>query len=156
MIRRPPRSTRTDTLFPYTTLFRSLVDFIEQEQGIAHSDACHVLQDLARRGPDIRAPMAANFGLVEHTAQRHAHKLAIGGACDRLAKRRLAKPRRADQAQDRRLEFTPTPLHSQVIHITILALYPASVLRNESSYPKPPRAHATSLRLGGHGIEWAI
>src|SRR3546814_5052332 len=29
MIRRPPRSTRTDTLFPYTTLFRS----------IAHEDA---------------------------------------------------------------------------------------------------------------------
>src|SRR3546814_10003838 len=29
MIRRPPRSTRTDTLFPYTTLFRSyVVDFL--------------------------------------------------------------------------------------------------------------------------------
>src|SRR3546814_5225126 len=26
MIRRPPRSTRTDTLFPYTTLFRSAVE----------------------------------------------------------------------------------------------------------------------------------
>src|SRR3546814_3180684 len=26
MIRRPPRSTRTDTLFPYTTLFRSISD----------------------------------------------------------------------------------------------------------------------------------
>src|SRR3546814_6279077 len=26
MIRRPPRSTRTDTLFPYTTLFRSMLD----------------------------------------------------------------------------------------------------------------------------------
>src|SRR3546814_1869016 len=25
MIRRPPRATRTDTLFPYTTLFRSLI-----------------------------------------------------------------------------------------------------------------------------------
>src|SRR3546814_12888174 len=25
MIRRPPRSTRTDTIFPYTTLFRSIV-----------------------------------------------------------------------------------------------------------------------------------
>src|SRR3546814_19799668 len=25
MIRRPPRSTRTDTLFPYTTLFRSML-----------------------------------------------------------------------------------------------------------------------------------
>src|SRR3546814_17912179 len=30
MIRRPPRSTRTDTLFPYTTLFRS-------RQGLANS-----------------------------------------------------------------------------------------------------------------------
>src|SRR3546814_11537842 len=29
MIRRPPRSTRTDTLFPYTTLFRSGVAAIE-------------------------------------------------------------------------------------------------------------------------------
>src|SRR3546814_18121984 len=28
MIRRPPRSTRTDTLFPYTTLFRSLVRLV--------------------------------------------------------------------------------------------------------------------------------
>src|SRR3546814_17403956 len=27
MIRRPPRSTRTDTLFPYTTLFRSLAQY---------------------------------------------------------------------------------------------------------------------------------
>src|SRR3546814_14819161 len=35
MIRRPPRSTRTDTLFPYTTLFRSLLrplaDFWQSE-----------------------------------------------------------------------------------------------------------------------------
>src|SRR3546814_12192052 len=32
MIRRPPRSTRTDTLFPYTTLFRSALeaDFFKQ------------------------------------------------------------------------------------------------------------------------------
>src|SRR3546814_14765711 len=28
MIRRPPRSTRTDTLFPYTTLFRSTADVV--------------------------------------------------------------------------------------------------------------------------------
>src|SRR3546814_6948050 len=32
MIRRPPRSTRTDTLFPYTTLFRSQLD-VTQEEG---------------------------------------------------------------------------------------------------------------------------
>src|SRR3546814_16535778 len=29
-IRRPPRSTRTDTLFPYTTLFRSVVDDVSE------------------------------------------------------------------------------------------------------------------------------
>src|SRR3546814_16481883 len=34
MIRRPPRSTRTDTLFPYTTLFRSSYDvFLLQAHG---------------------------------------------------------------------------------------------------------------------------
>src|SRR3546814_3895832 len=32
MIRRPPRSTRTDTLFPYTTLFRSLRLRIDLDQ----------------------------------------------------------------------------------------------------------------------------
>src|SRR3546814_15020927 len=30
MIRRPPRSTRTDTLFPYTTLFRSLRELLDR------------------------------------------------------------------------------------------------------------------------------
>src|SRR3546814_8344002 len=30
MIRRPPRSTRADTLFPYTTLFRSPASFINE------------------------------------------------------------------------------------------------------------------------------
>src|SRR3546814_14315436 len=33
MIRRPPRSTRTDTLFPYTALFRSLLAFARLNPG---------------------------------------------------------------------------------------------------------------------------
>src|SRR3546814_9642759 len=36
MIRRPPRSTRTDTLFPYTTLFRS-IDKRQKILDLAHS-----------------------------------------------------------------------------------------------------------------------
>src|SRR3546814_20281725 len=41
MLRRPPRSTRTDTLFPYTTLFRS------HDKGLSgHSDADVVLHAL--------------------------------------------------------------------------------------------------------------
>src|SRR3546814_11749235 len=42
MIRRPPRSTRTDTLFPYTTLFRSLAPFVNasgQARALAASGA---------------------------------------------------------------------------------------------------------------------
>src|SRR3546814_20498696 len=33
MIRRTPRSTRTDTLFPYTTLFRSIIEYSWPSQG---------------------------------------------------------------------------------------------------------------------------
>src|SRR3546814_14331702 len=35
MIRRPPKSTRTDTLFPYTTLFRSIVVDTKQRASVA-------------------------------------------------------------------------------------------------------------------------
>src|SRR3546814_2648513 len=37
MIRRPPRSTRTDTLFPYTTLFRSLPAPLARALGVVVS-----------------------------------------------------------------------------------------------------------------------
>src|SRR3546814_5220304 len=37
MIRRPPRSTRTDTLFPYTTLFRSREARAAQRIGVSRS-----------------------------------------------------------------------------------------------------------------------
>src|SRR3546814_4697016 len=46
MIRRPPRSTRTDTLFPYTTLFRSELVF-------SHHLA-HLEDDLAIQGQNHR------------------------------------------------------------------------------------------------------
>src|SRR3546814_3042586 len=38
MIRRPPRSTRTDTLFPYTTLFRSEAEMKQEgmDMGMSH------------------------------------------------------------------------------------------------------------------------
>src|SRR3546814_12353276 len=45
MIRRPPRSTRTDTLFPYTTLFRSLGGLARHHPppGVEHHDQLLVL-----------------------------------------------------------------------------------------------------------------
>src|SRR3546814_2460487 len=42
MIRRPPRSTRTDTLFPYTTLFRSagaLQALLQRQEGVVRRRA---------------------------------------------------------------------------------------------------------------------
>src|SRR3546814_2040507 len=49
MIRRPPRSTRTDTLFPYTTLFRSVRDAFD---GLHDADDYDVLwnRDWAETG----------------------------------------------------------------------------------------------------------
>src|SRR3546814_6060780 len=41
MIRRPPRSTRTDTLFPYTTLFRSLWTLTGLYMVTVHIDIIH-------------------------------------------------------------------------------------------------------------------
>src|SRR3546814_1364140 len=44
MIRRPPRSTRTDTLFPYTTLFRSVFNMLKPDgnpdQSITYTGRC--------------------------------------------------------------------------------------------------------------------
>src|SRR3546814_3445821 len=40
MIRRPPRSTRTDTLFPYTTLFRSRLSAIPLQPCGRHGEHC--------------------------------------------------------------------------------------------------------------------
>src|SRR3546814_1492175 len=42
MIRRPPRSTRTDTLFPYTTLFRSLPSSLNRSSRLS-AQGCLVL-----------------------------------------------------------------------------------------------------------------
>src|SRR3546814_3794661 len=86
MIRRPPRSTRTDTLFPYTTLVRSMhfVDDIDlvarRHRGIAHrlDNLAHIVDAGVRRGVHLdhvdMAPLgygAAGFAdrSEEHTSE---------------------------------------------------------------------------------------
>src|SRR3546814_1629240 len=48
MIRRPPRSTRTDTLFPYTTLFRSREIVLDDAAERLHREADAVQRPVAR------------------------------------------------------------------------------------------------------------
>src|SRR3546814_14617427 len=54
MIRRPPRSTRTDTLLPYTTLFRSLVDRVEAGERLVEDDQLRAVDDRAEQLDRLR------------------------------------------------------------------------------------------------------
>src|SRR3546814_21001674 len=60
MIRRPPRSTRTDTLFPYTTLFRS-----ELVQPLSAPGADQPAQAAARDAIIVLQPFAHLFGIEQ-------------------------------------------------------------------------------------------
>src|SRR3546814_15691882 len=55
MIRRPPRSTRTDTLFPYTTLFRSIAPEQRALRPLEHFDPFDVegIEGDRRGAPEI-------------------------------------------------------------------------------------------------------
>src|SRR3546814_13403960 len=62
MIRRPPRSTRTDTLFPYTTLFRSLIlpaaMWVEKEGAYGNAERrTHVWHQLVQAPGEARSDL---------------------------------------------------------------------------------------------------
>src|SRR3546814_18190622 len=81
MIRRPPRSTRTDTLFPYTTLFRSRTDEGRGRDGEHHGARARpgALADLAGDESDQeqgQGPAACDvigrWSEVDHGARHEA------------------------------------------------------------------------------------
>src|SRR3546814_11073550 len=92
MIRRPPRSTRTDTLFPYTTLFRSQ----RRLELILHAVA-------AAKGPRLAGPFSIRAG---HSA-RVAFSTAFSAAVSLPASPRLpGRPRamaRLSRSEERRV-----------------------------------------------------
>src|SRR3546814_20843734 len=76
MIRRPPRSTRTDTLFPYTTLFRS-------DRGQGRSNRRRAPDESSTRAamqPTVIAPsiLSADFARL---GEEVANVLAADAAC---------------------------------------------------------------------------
>src|SRR3546814_2220106 len=107
MIRRPPRSTRTDTLFPYTTLFRSHVagkgtaaaaEF--EKHGVAgqraqqrrhcRRHALRVQRPEFRRGYEIAVlTKLGGPGAVITQARRIQHKLHVTRKRDRSTGRNL-------------------------------------------------------------------
>src|SRR3546814_13532706 len=64
MIRRPPRSTRTDTLFPYTTLFRSLRGRAVLKRTLVLIDSRHGIKDVDRDVLEMLDTAAVSYRLV--------------------------------------------------------------------------------------------
>src|SRR3546814_6021043 len=83
MIRRPPTSTRTDTLFPYTTLFRSAV-LRDVDLGGEALDLVllHLQVELAAGAGDLVAETAAGL----HVQRLDRHRLQV--APDQVLERR--------------------------------------------------------------------
>src|SRR3546814_5319299 len=97
MIRRPPRSTRTDTLFPYTTLFRSPGTARAVDAGIAGAD-------LELHGHAVRhAGLQLHLGVVaaeqgeprseEHTSELQSlMRISYAVFCLKKKKRQSLRP----------------------------------------------------------------
>ena len=77
---------------------------------------------------DVGAAMAANLGFVAHAAERDAHELPLHRARDRLAERRLADARRADEAEDRPLHVAFELAHGEVLDDALLDLVEVVVI----------------------------
>src|SRR3546814_19541373 len=80
MIRRPPRSTRTDTLFPYTTLFRNSG---QRLFGVPAIEDVRVERDLLMMAEEMRneagvKPLRRRFGRIMRGGRR-----ALQGRYDR-------------------------------------------------------------------------
>src|SRR3546814_9363262 len=111
MIRRPPRSTRTDTLFPYTTLFRSqqhplAVDIADLQRRHLGDAQPRAVSDRQRR---LVLERAGRIEQPLHLGHRqHDRDLANLPGADQLAREvgavervREEEPQRADDAVHR-------------------------------------------------------
>src|SRR3546814_11182988 len=85
MIRRPPRSTRTATLFPYTTLFRSSPGLRQRGHMLRHR-AARSLDHPAR----IVKRLAHHIGILDALGGAHGKQIAVaspGFECRLLTRR---------------------------------------------------------------------
>src|SRR3546814_12059360 len=104
MIRRPPRCTRTDTLFPYTTLFRSTARGMARLSGTG----CEVAQEY----PDLRRDGFRQDDAFQGTDSAHPQR---GTLADDRGHARTARPppqRRPSSLFQGRTDRTSTRLNS--------------------------------------------
>src|SRR3546814_12618531 len=110
MIRRPPRSTRTDTLFPYTTLFRS-----GPERRIALA-LVTIRASITSPGGDHWSECTVKSGAVLTSWPRAESRSAVVSApgCGRVTRTRAINPRTARAGPDWPAtdDPAPTPWHA--------------------------------------------
>src|SRR3546814_3506943 len=128
MIRRPPRSTRTDTLFPYTTLFRSLLP----------SGAQH------HRGP---CPCGAVRRLWFPRAGLHAAGAALYPAGDRVQRAadapRLPGAQRGAGADDLHQRSEE---HTSELQSLMRISYAVFCLKTKKKYQHTQTTHITYIK----------
>src|SRR3546814_14463106 len=115
MILRPPRSTRTDTLFPYATLFRSAVedDEIPVHLAARAPAGAQIVGDLEKgieQGADARAGIAIQFQrmILDPLGPQSGHDDAVLTAV-REERRNLPAPTAADVEPEQHLERVAGP-----------------------------------------------
>src|SRR3546814_18705127 len=113
MIRRPPRSTRTDTLFPYTTLFRSAAVTATECSDLLRVYAVANRPALTAAEPSHRSSAPCLRMLAAH--------LAVWGATRNLGVARK-EPRRRAGLERRKLSAYSTGLGSAAAQLSRLAL----------------------------------
>ncbi len=110
-----------------------LVHLVEHHHGIAGAGLADRLDDVARHGADIGAPMASDLGLVVHAAEAQPREFAAGRLGDALAERGLADPGRADEAEDRAPAFGIELAHRKIFEDAPLDLGKAVMILIENA-----------------------
>src|SRR3546814_7023691 len=103
MIRRPPRSTRTDTLFPYTTLFRSLPALSRRRRGGGNrrTDRPRHIAGVERVADEAhRGHVRHRDSRVDDVAVRWARRPARRAPARRRDRRRRTVPRSEEHTSE--------------------------------------------------------
>src|SRR3546814_21147590 len=101
MIRRPPRSTRTDTLFPYTTLFRSPPSQTRRPHEVLHLPRQHPLDQRTLRRRDRLLP-DVSIRVARPRRARQDHRARQRTAAVPATQGRPRRPRRQGTVRDRK------------------------------------------------------
>src|SRR3546814_15138980 len=101
MIRRPPRSTRTDTLFPYTTLFRSGDDLSAPRETEYGGQVAKHLACCPRAASHDNAPARADLVVARGLSSLDVTAEALDIACVDIASTAAAE-QRADMLAEAR------------------------------------------------------